>query len=86
VSISSAGGNLSSDGSCNLGGPGDLPATDPQLGPLAANGGPTLTHALAAGSPALDAAAAATCPATDQRGVARPQGGGCDSGAYEREP
>ncbi len=86
VSISSAGGNLSSDGSCNLGAPGDLPATDPQLGPLADNGGPTLTHALAAGSPAIDAADAATCPATDQRGVARPQGGGCDSGAYEREP
>jgi beta-glucanase (GH16 family) len=85
VSISSAGGNLGGDGSCSLSAPGDQPATDPQLGPLAANGGPTLTHALQPGSPAIDAAAA-PCPATDQRGVARPQGGGCDSGAYEREP
>src|SRR5581483_10304720 len=29
---------------------------DPRLGPLADNGGPTETHALAAGSPAIDAA------------------------------
>jgi hypothetical protein len=58
---------------------------DPLLGPLALNGGPTRTHALEAGSPALDAASAADCPATDQRGVARPQGSGCDIGSYERE-
>ncbi|HEY1265912.1 MAG TPA: choice-of-anchor Q domain-containing protein [Candidatus Binatia bacterium] len=25
------------------------------------------------------------CPATDQRGTTRPQGGGCDIGAFERE-
>src|SRR5262249_4817985 len=36
-----------------------------------------------AGSPALDRALA-PCPATDVRGVARPQGGACDSGAVER--
>ena len=36
--------------------------------------------------PAIDAAAAATCPAVDQRGVARPQGGGCDAGAVEVAP
>ena len=29
--------------------------TDPKLGPLADNGGPTMTHALLAGSPAIDA-------------------------------
>jgi len=58
---------------------------DPLLGPLALNGGPTRTHALGTGSPALDAASAADCPATDQRGVARPQGPGCDIGSYERE-
>jgi beta-glucanase (GH16 family) len=86
VRIRSEGSNVSSDSTCNLFAPGDRPSTNPQLGPLAANGGPTLTHALPAGSPALDAAAAASCPATDQRGVARPQGGGCDSGAYERAP
>ncbi len=57
---------------------------DPQLGPLADNGGPNRTMALPAGSPAEDAANPATCPATDQRGISRPQGSGCDIGAYER--
>ena len=36
-------------------GAGNLLNVDPLLGPLADNGGPTLTHALLAGSPALDA-------------------------------
>jgi CSLREA domain-containing protein len=58
---------------------------DPMLGPLADNGGPTRTHALLPGSPATDAASTPECPATDQRGVARPQGAGCDIGSYERE-
>jgi hypothetical protein len=52
------------------------------LGPLADNGGPTLTHALLQGSNAIDAAIG-DCPPTDQRGVARPQGDACDIGAYE---
>lgn len=51
------------------------------LGPLADNGGPTRTHALLASSPAIDAGA--NCVATDQRGVSRPQGAGCDIGAFE---
>lgn len=53
------------------------------IGPLANNGGPTLTHALVTGSPAVDAAP--TGPATDQRGVARPQGPAFDIGAFELE-
>jgi len=64
---------------------------DPLLGPLAANGGFTMTHELLAGSPALDMAnpaapgsAASACPITDQRGVPRELGGRCDVGAYER--
>jgi predicted outer membrane repeat protein len=36
------------------------------------------------GSVAIDAALG-TCPATDQRGVTRPQGAGCDVGAFELE-
>lgn len=58
------------------------------LGPLANNGGPTQTEAIGPGSPALDAIPIGNphCPATDQRGVARPQGAGCDSGAYEYVP
>ena len=57
---------------------------DPKIGPLADNGGPTKTRALLSGSPAIDAASAAACPATDQRGVARPQGAGCDIGSFEK--
>lgn len=57
---------------------------DPVLGPLAANGGPTRTHALLVGSPAIDAAGPGPCAsAKDQRGVSRPKGGGCDIGAFE---
>lgn len=56
---------------------------DPQLSTLADNGGPAPTMALSASSPAFNYANAATCPATDQRGIGRPQGGGCDAGAFE---
>ena len=86
VGITSRGGNVASDGTCVLDAAGDRPGVAPLLGALADNGGPTLTHALLGGSPALDAAAAPTCPATDQRGVARPQGEGCDAGSFERAP
>ena len=34
-------------------------------------------------SPAIDKGNAAACPTADLRGVARPQGAGCDMGAYE---
>jgi hypothetical protein len=56
---------------------------DPLLGLLRLNGGTTFTHALLEGSPALDAGDSGLCGAFDQRGAARPQGGGCDIGAYE---
>src|SRR5690606_23632283 len=67
---------LGTDGGGNL-------DQNPLLGPLADNGGDTLTHALLSGSPATDTGGAAVCPATDQRGAPRPQGAGCDIGAYE---
>lgn len=80
----SAGGNLESPGAtCGLTDPTDLSnVPDLGLGPLAANGGPTLTHALAEDSPAIGHAVAANCPAADQRGVPRDDGA-CDSGAFE---
>ncbi|GGW49380.1 right-handed parallel beta-helix repeat-containing protein [Streptomyces xantholiticus] len=84
ATIASGGHNSDSDGSCRLTAAGDLPSRTPLLGPLTDNGGPTDTAALLPGSPALDAAR--DCPATDQRGVARPQGGACDIGAYEHTP
>ena len=55
---------------------------DPELDPLADNGGPTPTHALLPASPAIDTAQG-TCPPTDQRGEARPSGFACDIGAFE---
>ncbi len=59
---------------------------DPLLGPLADNGGPTLTHALLPGSPAANAGnCAAFTLFTDQRGITRPNGPSCDIGAYEYE-
>jgi hypothetical protein len=60
---------------------------DPKLGPLADNGGSTLTMALLPGSPALDAIAAVnTTATTDQRNMARPAGSGADIGAFELGP
>ena len=58
-------------------------AQDPLLDPLQNNGGSTLTHALLLDSPAIDAGDDASCPTEDQRGVARPQWGQCDIGAFE---
>lgn len=82
VRFRSAGHNLASDGSCPFRRPGDLPDTNPLLGPLANNGGPTDTLALLPGSPAINAGGSAGCPATDQRGVPRPPGH-CDVGAFQ---
>jgi LPXTG-site transpeptidase (sortase) family protein len=68
------------DGACSPA----LGLVDPNLGPLANNGGPTQTHALLTSptvSPAIDAGA--SCPSIDQRSVSRPQGAGCDIGAFE---
>ncbi len=82
--ITSATHNIDSGTSCgfipaNL----DLSNTNPQLGPLQANGGNSLTRAIAFSSPAVDTAANCPPPNLDQRGVNRPQGNQCDRGAYE---
>lgn len=58
-------------------------SSDPKLGSLAWNGGPTRTMALLSGSSAIDAAEAFFSPSVDQRGVSRPQKNGHDMGAYE---
>lgn len=64
---------------------------DPVLGSLADNAGPTPTMALLSGSPAIDAIpvgtnGCGTTITTDQRAVSRPQGSGCDIGAFELVP
>ena len=74
--------NLDSDRSC-FSGSTSLHA-DPLLGPLADNGGPTMTHALQPGSPAVDSVGpGCPPPGADQRGITRPQGPACDMGAFE---
>ena len=66
--------------------------TNPGLGPLADNGGPTLTHEVLATSPALDAGPTTvpTFPGNqwDQRGIpfTRVYNGRADIGAFERQP
>jgi len=67
--------------------PGDTIAADPQLFPLAFNGGPTRTHALAGASPALDSGNNAAGLAFDQRGdgFARVSGSAADIGAFETQ-
>jgi len=96
--VISDGYNLSSDDAGGfLTATGDQINTDPVLGPLQDNGGPTFTHALLPGSPAIDKgkrdAVAALANNTDQRGFLRPVdnpaianapgGDGSDIGAFE---
>jgi hypothetical protein len=81
--LTDAGHNLSSDASCAFTNIGSLNNTDPKLGLLANNGGPTLTMALLPGSPAIDAGDTAAAPSVDQRGFPRPVGAAADIGAYE---
>lgn len=85
-SFATISGTLLGNAGCWDGGCGP---TDPTLGPLQDNGGPTPTHALRLGSPAIDAIPSAACtydhdgdPGTpeialtkDQRGSARPREG-----------
>src|SRR6266550_1981949 len=84
----SLGYNLSSDdGAGILIGTGDQINTDPILGPLQDNGGPTFTHALLPGSPAIDAGDPSSTPppSFDQRGPGfdRVSGSRIDIGSSE---
>jgi hypothetical protein len=90
--VVSAGYNLVDDTSCGLTTATDKQGAtfDPLVGPLANNGGATQTLLPGTGSPLIDAIPVAACqtgPAagvtTDQRGIARPQGAGCEIGAVE---
>lgn len=74
--VSNGGNNIVEDNTCGFTG-----GSDPNLGSLADNGGPTQTHALQSPSPAINTANPAYCPTTDQRGYSRPDT--CDIGSYE---
>ena len=84
--ITSDGGNISSDGTCIalFTGTNDQNSTDPLLAAYQQVGS-TFVMPLQAGSPALENAVAGTpaTPGFDQRGVTRPQSAIADSGAYE---
>jgi hypothetical protein len=80
LQIISDGGNVGG-ASCALAGSSDLTTADAELGPL--EGSPIPFLEPLTGSPALDRAVG-LCPPFDVRGVARPQGVRCDSGAVER--
>lgn len=87
-SVTSLGYNLSSDnGGGYLTGPGDQINTDPMLGPLQDNGGPTFTHALLPNSPAIDTGDPNFTPPPfyDQRGPGfdRVVNGRIDVGSFE---
>jgi len=94
-SLAAQGANLDTDGTClSAAGSHFTNVATLGLGPLAANGGPTLTHLPRATSPALDAALdsktiAGALLLTDQRGVKRPGDDNddlvfqCDLGAVE---
>jgi predicted outer membrane repeat protein len=94
--VTSNGYNLSSDSTCNFNSAGDLNSTQPILGPLHNNGGPTATRAELQGSPTIDAGDPSGCTDSqghllkaDQRGEPRPgkykHDHRCDMGAYERQ-
>jgi hypothetical protein len=87
--ITSLGYNIESPGdTCGFDQEGDQAnVTEGQLnlGPLADNGGPTMTHALGAGSVAIDKIPADMCEVDeDQRGF--PRDSMCDVGAFEVQP
>ncbi|MGH8985368.1 MAG: choice-of-anchor Q domain-containing protein [Acidimicrobiia bacterium] len=95
----SEGYNYADDGSCGFTDPTDVEnGSDPLLGGLAANGGPTQTRLPQAGSPLIDAIPVANCAdgdafageaiTTDQRNLPRPasDGRGCEIGSVELQP
>jgi hypothetical protein len=86
ATVTSLGYNLSSDnGGGYLTATGDRINTDPRLGPLQNNGGPTFTHLPASNSPAIDAGDPTL--GMDQRGLSfqRLMNGRIDIGAVEAQ-
>ena len=90
----SHGYDYSDDASCGFTATTDHQnAASAMLEPVAANGGLGPTQLPHAGSPLINAVPTGQCQAataagvtTDERGVARPQGNGCDIGAAELQP
>lgn len=91
TTITSLGGNVTTEPTCPpfLNQSSDhsvaFGTLNAKLSPLQNNGGTNPTIALLADSEAIDAGVVNGL-STDQRGIARPQGGGFDAGAYEYAP
>jgi hypothetical protein len=84
--VTDGGHNMCSDASAGFTSPSSRMNLEPLLGPLSDNGGATPAMPLLPASLAIDAGDDSACPPTDQRGVPRPQGFGCDIGAFELIP
>jgi hypothetical protein len=90
LAIVSQGYNIEDRNQCGLTQSGDQPNTNPMLGTLAASPNAASTLALLPGSPGINAGDPAGCTdaagaalTVDERGIARPQAGRCDIGAFE---
>lgn len=86
--ITDLGGNLDSGATCAFTSPSSSSNAALDLGPLQYNGGNTQTMLPGAASVALDSGLDSVCSSVrvgnqDQRGVSRPQGAHCDTGAVE---
>jgi hypothetical protein len=95
--VTSQGWNFADDTSCGFtdtaNGDDQASGNTPLLGALGDNGGPTPTQLPTRSSPLVNAIPAGSCQAgaaagvtVDQRGIARPQGAGCDIGSVEVPP
>jgi hypothetical protein len=79
--IASGGGNVVGTGDCAFAGAGDTVQSAQLSAGLVPRGGQTDVLELSPTSPAINRAGA--CGGSDQRDLVRPQGGACDSGAFE---
>jgi CSLREA domain-containing protein len=97
AALTSAGFNIDSGTSCGLNLATDQPSTNPIVGSLRQNGGPTVTKLLPPNSPAIDkGTSAGMTDASDQRGFTRTvdsptvadagSGDGTDIGSVEAQP
>ncbi len=86
VYISGGHNMLPENGECGMLTETDVVARGPILGPLDFWSGPTLNYLLLPRNAAVDNGSCSSDEVTvDQRGIARPQGKGCDIGAHERD-
>lgn len=78
--------NLTSDSTCTLAGSHDIVNVTALIEPLGFYGSTAPSHPLTYGSPAIDSGVPDLCISQDQNFVTRPQGAGCDRGAFEDTP